>query len=221
MDKRKIIFGTYDTALDGLWTLAGWTLTDPQHQSHLVNVPGRDGPLDLSTVLTDGEPRYGGRTLTVWLESSEGTRLEREDRISEMINQLDGWRLGIVLPDKPQHYLTGRLHVEVEYNDNAHAAVVVTATCDPWLYFQDERAYLLQATADQSLAVLSNAGRRTVVPVITVESGQVNLVYGAQSWALSAGVYQLPDLALQPGNAELYYSGEGRLQISYREAVLR
>jgi hypothetical protein len=138
-----------------------------------------------------------------------------------MINQLDGWRLDIVLPDKPQHYLTGRLHVEVEYNDNAHAAVVVTATCDTSLYFQTERTYLLQAAAEQRLAVLSNAGRRTVAPQVTVASGSVSLAYGAYSWTLSAGAYQLPDFILRPGDADLYYSGNGQLQISYREAVLR
>ena len=222
MEKRKIIFGAYDTDLDGLWTLAEWELTDPEYHSNLVTVPGRDGPLDLSTVLTEGEPRYGTRKLTVRLESSEGTRLERKARIDTMANWLDGWSLEITLPDDPEHYVKGRLHVAREYNDPAHAAVTVTATCDPWRYSRTERMYTLTATSTQQLAVLSNTGRRTVAPVLTIsgEAASVGLVFGASSWTLGPGVYQLPDLILRQGDAELYYSGTGTVQLAYREAVL-
>jgi len=127
MEKRKIIFGTYDTAVDGLWTLAAWSLSSAQHVTNYVAVPGRDGSLDLSTAITDGEPRYNDRTLTATFESSEGDRLEREGRINVMTNWLDGWRMNIELPDDPDHYITGRLHIQKDYNDPAHAAVTVTA----------------------------------------------------------------------------------------------
>lgn len=40
MEKRKIIFGNYDTALDGLWTLTGWSLSEPAYKSNFVAVPG-------------------------------------------------------------------------------------------------------------------------------------------------------------------------------------
>lgn len=219
MEKRRVLFGTYDTALDGLWTLASIKLTDPKYQSNLVDVPGRDGPLDLSTVLTDGEPRYGSRTLTVRLESSEGTRLERDERISEMINKLDGWRHDIVLPDQPLQYISGRVHVQREYSDTAHAAVTVTAVCDPWRYSINPRVYTLTAAAAEQTAALSNTGRRTVTPELTV-TGSVRLRFGSETWELVTGSYHLPDLQLRSGNVELSYSGTGTVRISYREAVL-
>lgn len=220
MEKRKIVFGSYDTARDGLWTLAEWELTYPEYQSNFVTVPGRDGPLDLSTVLTDGEPRYGSRELTVRLESSEGTRLEREARINAMVNWLDGWSMDVELPDDPTHYVKGRIHVAKEYNDPAHAAVTVTAVCDPWRYAKIERVYTLTATEAQQTAVLANDGRRSVVPLVVIEGGTVNLIYGGSSWVLSAGSYQLPDLLLKQGAAEIKYSGSGTVRVSYREAVL-
>lgn len=219
MEKRKAILGGYDTALDGLWTLNSCTLSDPVVQTHLVDVPGRDGPLDLSTALTDGEPRYGSRTLTIRLESSEGTRMEREDRIDALVNRLDGWRTDAVLPDRPQLYLEGRFSVAREYNDMAHAAVVVTAVCDPWRYFKNARAYTLKATADEQTVVLSNVGRRTAVPQLTV-TGTVSLTFGGNTWTLTDGTYQLPDLALRSGNTQLTYSGSGTAVLTYREAVL-
>ena len=134
MQKRKIIIGTYDTAAEGLWTLSAWALGKAVANEEYANVPGHSGPLDLSTALTDGEPYYGSRELEAVLESSEGTRLEREERINQMINKLDGWRHNIILPDDPLHYINGRVRVEKLYNDLVHASVRVTATCDPWRY---------------------------------------------------------------------------------------
>lgn len=223
MEKRKIIFGTYDTALHGLWTLNAWELSPAVQQTNFVTVPGRDGRLDLSTALTDGEPRYDNRKLTVRLESSEGTRLEREARISTMINWLDGWIVDVMLPDRPTQYVKGRVHVAREFNDPVHCAVNVTVECDPWLYFRNERVYTLTAGTTEKTAVLSNTGRRTVAPTLIVSGSgaSVKLVFGAASWVLSAGTYQLPDLVLKQGDVELKYSGTGTVQISYREAVLQ
>lgn len=222
MDKRKIIFGSYDTSLDGLWTLTSWSLSDPEMETYFVSVPGRKaGPLDLSTVLTDGDPTYNSRTLTVTLESSEGTYLEREERISAMINWLDGWRLEIVLPDDPDHYIVGLVSVQKEYNDLAHAAVTVTAICEPWRYNQLETVHTFDA-ADALTVTLRNDGRLTVVPLLTISGADasVGLVFGSASWTLSAGTYKLPDLVLKQGDASLRFSGTGTIQITYREAVL-
>ena len=104
MARRKLVIGTYDTDLNGPWTLASWELSRAEYRSEMVTVPGRDGDLDLSTALTDGAPRYGSRTLTATLERSDGTRLEREAAINTMINWLDGWRVDIRLPDDDLHY---------------------------------------------------------------------------------------------------------------------
>ncbi len=219
---RKIIFGSYDTHLNGPWTLAAWSLSPAEYQANHVEVPGRNGALDLSTALTDGEPRYNSRTLEVTLERSDGTRLEREAAIDTIINWLDGWKMDIFLPDDELHYITGRVHVAKEYNDPAHAAVTVTATVDPWRYNIHETAVHLTAATEAKTALLTNKGRRTVVPVleITGDSPQVLLSFGSASWALGAGTYQLPDLVVRQGGAEITYSGSGELSFTYREAIL-
>jgi hypothetical protein len=221
MQKRKLIIGEYDTAFDGLWTLSALELSDPDYQGHFVDVPGRDGPLDLSTTLTDGEPRYGGRTLTATLEGSEGTRADREARIGEMVNALDGRRFNIVHPDYPAHYLSGRVQVKKKYSDPAHAAVTVTARCDPWLYFDTPTAYKLTAAEDVQTAVLVNQGRRTVAPLVTVTGGPVRLELRTGEVQLEPGTYSLPGLVLPSGGTQIGYSGSGVIEITYREAVLR
>lgn len=222
MAMRGVTIGTYDTAAQG-WTLTGWSFSAPQFVSNMVEVPGRiDGPLDLSAALTGDEPRYQARTFTATLERSDGDRLSREDAITTMVNWLDGWRQNIILPDDVAHYITGRVSVAREYNDPAHASVTVTAVCDPWRYANEETVVNLAATATAQNATFVNTGRRTAVPVLTVTGdGSLNLQFGAASWSLGAGTYQLPDIILTQGNHEVTYSGNGMaLTATYREAVL-
>lgn len=137
MQKRKIIIDDYDTA-EHFWTLAGWSCPTPEPVTELVEVPGRiDGPLDASTALTD-DIRYTSRPLEVMLETSEGTRQERQARIDELIARFHGQRVKVWGPDDAGHYLVTRLNVVPEYNDLAHAAVAVTGTCEPWKYDNEE-----------------------------------------------------------------------------------
>ncbi len=224
MEKRKIIIGTYDTALDGLWTLSAWTFGKAVANEEYANVPGHNGPLDLSTALTDGEPYYGSRELEATLESSEGSRLEREERINDMINRLDGWRFNMILPDDTLHYINGRVRVEKLFNNPAHASVRISATCDPWRYNHTQTVVGIIASETEQTVALVNNGRLSVVPTIKVEGESVNLTFssngGTRRWTLGAGEYILADIYLRTGSAPLTYSGSGTVTFTYREAVL-
>ena len=224
MDKRKILLGTYDTA-ERLWTLAAWSLSDPEQVRSWVDVPGRrKGPIDASTVLSDGDPVYSSRTLTITLESSEGTRLEREARIEQMVNGLDGGWVNIILPDDltTRRYMRGTVSVKKIYNTLAQARVQVTAICEPWKYAAAETSVKFTASSTNKTATLTNGGRLTVVPLLVIAgtSASVQLSYSVHSWNLREGSYVLPDLALKSGSLELTYKGTGSLTFPYREAVL-
>ena len=80
----------------------------------------------------------------------------------------------------------------------------------------------MTATEEEQTATLTNAGRRAVVPLLTItgEGASVLLAFGTASWALGAGTYALPDLRLVQGDATLTYSGTGTATLTYREAVL-
>lgn len=221
MEKRRIIFDDYDTAVHG-WTLAGWQLSPAEQKTNFVDRPGGDGAWDLSTALTDGQPRYHNRTFTATLEHSGGDRLSREALIREMVNKLDGMSVGIRLPDDLFHHITGRVHVVRDYNDPAHGAVTVTAVCEPWKYNNTDTVVRLYAATAEQTAQLVNGGRRAVVPVLKVSGtgAEVRLEIGSSTHTLSAGTYQLPALLLTPGTHLLGYSGTGEIEITYREAVL-
>lgn len=219
MQKRGFLFGEYDTALLG-WTLSAWTLSNPVYRSTIVSVPGRDGDLDLSTVLTDGVPCYQNRTLSVTLELSEGCRLERDLLISATINKLDGMRMKIVGPDDLAHYLEGRVHVEMLYSNLAHASIRISAVVDPWRYALSETSVSVEAAEDEQTLMLVNRGRAALIPSIVVTGDDVRLSIDGASRVLSEGEYTLPDLVLKTGETVVRYSGNGNVKFVYREAIL-
>lgn len=220
MNKRTLLIGAYDTAANG-WTLSECVLSDAEQKTKYVEKNGGDGSWDLSTAVTDGIPRYKDRNFYARLECSKGTRTERTQLISSLFNLLDGIAWHLVLPDYPDHYLVGRVHIALDYHETAHSSVTVTAVCEPWLYKAQEKALAFELSEDERTATLSNDGRKAIVPVLKVE-GNALLKYGTTSLSLTdAGEYEWPTLLLTPGIQSLTYSGEGTLTVTYREAVLR
>lgn len=221
MEKRKIVIGDYDTAAYG-WTLAALRLSPAVHKSQYVEKPLGDGTWDISTALTDGVPRYGDRTLEATLELSEGTRDEREAVIRFMINRLDGLRWDIHLPDDDRYHLSGRVSVVRAYNDLAHAAVSLSAVCEPWKTANAPTVITLAASASEQAARLCNGGRRVLFPALEVwgSDASIRLGFCGDSAVLTAGSHRWPFLPLTPGSHALTYSGTGALVITYREAVL-
>ncbi len=228
MNKRTIKIGSYDTAEHG-WTMSTLFLSEPEQKTNYVEKSGGDGSWDLSTAQTGGIPRYRNRILTVTLEHSNGTREAREVLINEMVNTLDGLEWPIVLPDRPDYYLSGRVHIAVNYSDLAHAMVTVTGNVEPWLY--RERETLVELTApitistDAATFYLWNGGRKVVIPLLTV-NGVANLSFGGVHTRLTTGSYKWPALQLAPGENALIYTGstggvDETLTLTYREAVLR
>ena len=221
MKKRTIIFGDYNTAERG-WTLSGLSLSDPEQKTNYVEKSGGDGSWDLSTVMTNGIPRYKNRTLTVELECSKWDREKREELVNELVNLLDGLEWKVILPDRPDHYLEARLHVAVRQNSLAYAAVTVTGICAPWLYTSRETVVELTADSTPKEWQLTNKGRLAVIPIlIGSEGSNVTVQYGDIKTVVSNGVYEWAGLLLTPGYHTVTYSGAGPLKIVYREAVLR
>jgi hypothetical protein len=189
-------------------------------KTNYIDIPGSDGALDLSTAITDGIPRYKNRILTATLELSGGTRAARTTKLQNLVSSHDGYERQIVHPDRPSHYLNGRVHVSVRFNDNAHAGVTVTVVCEPWFYANTESVRSFTASAENQTATLTNGGRKVVVPTLTVTGGPISLTYGASTVQLNAGTHKWSTLVLKTGGHLVSYKGSGTLTVKYREAVL-
>lgn len=221
-EKRGFILGDYDTAAEG-WTLREWSFPEPEPVSSYVTVPGRSaGPLDMSTALTNGDPRYGSRPLTLRLECSDGTRLERDAIIDDMVNRLNGHRVEIISPDDRTRYAVGRLTVRKDYSDMAHASVTVTGTCEPWRYNKEQTVLEVEMLGDTRTVVLGNSGRRIISPEVSVTGygATIRLLCGEYAWEMGEGTHHLSGFTLPQGNTLLTLTGTGVVAFAYREAIL-
>lgn len=219
MAKRQLILDTYKTAESGLWTLSSCNIIKASQVQNFVSVPGRFSPLDLSTASNDGIPYYDNAGLEAVLESSVGTRTERQERITQMVNLLDGYSMNIVHPDHPAQYLVGRVQITPLYNNPVHCSVRVDVICEPWFYNEKETVITKTLTSTEQTVELTNSGRLAMVPKVVV-SGSATITYGTKTWTLNAGTHYLPDIFLTPGNHTVACTGSGTLSFTYREGVL-
>lgn len=217
----------YDTALNGPWTLAECSLSKPEKQTNYVEIPGRDGSIDLNDGLTGGEPRYKQRTLQIRLTCSERDRIFRTELIDDIVNTLDGFVFRIIHPDDPTRYIRGVCSVTVEYNDPAHCGVLIEALCDPWRVSMTGVYIDVTASGTAQTLVLTNRGRRRVVPYI----GAYDDAPTMPNVSISSGTYSttftdyvgrnVSELALGYKQTRiLTYSGSGHLTVQWREAIL-
>lgn len=226
MIKRTLGIGDYDTAAN-LWTLSALKITKGAQVQNFVSVPGRSAPLDLSTVLTDGVPYYDNARLDATLETSEGTRDERELRITDLINHVDGLSLQIYHPDKPGYYLNGRVQITRNYSDLAHSSVAVSAVCEPWFYNMAETTFS-NVFEGKYTYYLINRGRLPVVPTIFTGGIGITLTYNGAKVTTKEQEFKLPDLIvpgggpLHPGQLAVTVEQQSfvRTWFTFREAVI-
>lgn len=217
---RSVLIGDYCTGLHG-WTLTSCQLAQPEWRSNLIEVPGLDGVIDASTALT-GDVCFAPRALEITLENSVGTRTERGIKIAALINDLAGKTMKIVLPDDQEHYVVGRINIALQYNDLAHAALSVSASCDPWRYRRTiTKIARSDLGADYKQLRLPNE-RRPIIPTITVDR-DTTLRWGNNDIAINAGTHRLPEIYLAAGAHTLeakVASGSGSISVEYQEACL-
>lgn len=83
------------------------TFDNPEPQFKYVDIPGRNGSIDLSTYLT-GDIRYSDRTGSFEF-SAVDTSEDWDVRCNEISKFLDGQILKIYLEDDPLYYYEGRV----------------------------------------------------------------------------------------------------------------
>lgn len=220
MKLRGVQFGEYHTADDWNLIMNEKTVSPPVPKTTYVSVPGRDGDLDLTTALS-GHVNYENRKATYLFLLTDGTQLDREELIAEIVGVLNGQSMEIIdTDDYPDYYMTGRLTVTAVSNTNAYGTIAIEANCNPWRYAINSasRVVTVESSDGTVSVVLSNQGYRTVTPVITV-TGTITLTYGSTSQSLSAGTYTFPGFMLPPGATTVTVAGSGTITFTYQEAI--
>ena len=104
----------------------------PEPNTTLLAVPGRNGRLDLSEVLT-GDVSYGNRELKLVLAAE--TNIERwQTTCLHIFNKYHGRNVTVVFDDDTGHYYVGRAAVSDPHRLRNAGQLTITVDAEPFRY---------------------------------------------------------------------------------------
>lgn len=215
--ERFFTFGKFNTWYDWGLIVTAKSVTPPEPKTNYVEIDGMSGSLDLSESLA-GEVTYHDRTIEATFWTDRGTRENRETLLKKITTVLHGKKLKIFEPDDPNHYFYGRVMITERENNAAYAEFTIEAVCEPWRYsiFESVRSQTVDSTVDM---VIRNNGVKTLCPDIRV-TGILDITYDGVTTSATTGVFKISTLKLRQGVNVIRVSGNGTIDLTYREADL-
>jgi hypothetical protein len=212
---KGIKFGEYHSYNDFSLILSSKTIGTPSPKTEVIDIPGGDGVLDLTDFF--GEVKYGNRELSFEF-STMVPQEEFMELFSRVQNALHGKKMQIVLDDDAEWTYMGRITVSEWKAEKSIGKLAIDCDCEPYKSRLGDTV-IYQIVSDEEISVDLPNGRKSVIPVIDI-TGNVNLTFGENFWALSAGKYELPALKLTNGNNTVVVGGNGTATFTYRERGL-
>lgn len=217
------------------------SISDPEARRYQVDVPGRDGTLDLTEAL--GGVYFANRTIEMRFTCVNYTTQRFHLVSSQMRNVLDGRLVRLTLFDDLAYFWQGRCQVETERSGLEATEIRVTVDADPHKYsimgsYEPWKwspfSFVDGQTTNPEDVVLDNETKTVTLPqdparlkptlwLNTGSSGSVSArISGDTEWhLLRVGKNVLPEIR-QSDREEvtLYLRGTGRVGVDYRVGSL-
>ena len=194
--------------------LSTMSITLPLPKTNYVDVPGRDGPLDLTEVF--GQVNYYNRDFTIELTKLDIAR-QWESLITEISNYVHGKKLKITFDKDSDYYYYARCTVDRLSTSAMLGIITIYCTADPYRYKQEQT--VVEETIDTTGTITLTNDRMPSIPTITVDA-EMTLTWGDYEVTLSAGEHKLLDLVLEEGDNTISVSGTGTITFTYQEGAL-
>lgn len=227
----------YGLQIGGEHTYRDWGLictkieiADPERKTYYVEIPGRDGLLDLSESLT-GDIQYGKREIKANLLRREPDFSRWHIMYSKIFDYCHGRQRKIILDSNLDYYYEGRTRVESTKDFKSPDCFTIILDADPYKY---ERFSSLEKWEWNSLSLVDGiireykelkvngtyillipGRRKRVVPVFDC-SAAFQLSYSGKTYSLPAGRSKILDLQLGEGEHYLTFTGNGIISVDYR-----
>lgn len=207
-------------------------ISEPEPQTTFIEIPFRDGSLDLTAPFGEDYVAYKDRFLYIPLVDLDYT-LDVNAKFARLAQAILGKRKKVILDKDPTYYYIGRCisfsDVEVE---GLMGTVTVTFEVEPYRYsiygandrwkwdpFNfltdmaiDAGSYPVNGTLTKTIQV----GESDVVPSITVDS-DMTLEFEGKTYQLHKGTIRNYDIRLKGGKDNvLVFRGNGTVTIDYR-----
>lgn len=225
---HSITFGTKNTWDD--WHLIPTSrplFNPPSVKTNLIEIPGGDGALDLTTALA-GRPLYKNRTgsLEFYVDNNF---LDWTVLYSEIMVYLHGQKMRAVLEDDPSYYYEGRFAVNAWKSNKERSSLVIDYDVNPykkdilgtdeewiWDTFNFETGvirYYKDLPVSGSLSVTVIVDMMPVSPIITTSAAGMTVSFSGETYNLSKGVNHIPEIVLPQGSNVLTFTGSGTITI--------
>jgi len=208
-----ILFGSKSTKTDYGFIVAPYFIPMPTVQTSFVEIPGRDGMLDLTEGF--GLVRYSNRAIALTLYAVA----PYEQMVSDFVNDVHGKRMELVFDRDDSFYYIGRVSVDGLEKHDGYCAITVNVNAEPYKY---KRTTTTATRTGNGTVTLTNL-RMPVVPEVTA-SAEATLVYQCggvpTTTVIAAGTHLVPTLLLEAGTKSVDVTTTGEVVFSYREGAL-
>ena len=216
MIAEKITFGEHEQEEFGLLPKQV-IISPPEVKTYLVSVPGRSGSLDFTEALTDGQPAYYDRQITMTMYCFAGDE-QLPDMERACRNALHGRKMNIMLDCDPEYYYRGRLSVDWVSEGNIDIATI-TADCDPYKYKLSPTVREFDVSGSEGLEIILQNDRMPTVPTVTTDA-EITVEFGESTIVFEAGTRKAPALLLLEGANHMTLTGTGHIKFEYQEGAL-
>ena len=185
----------------------------PEIQSHIVEVPGRNGLLNLTKGLT-GKVMYFNRELS-FRYFGTGTR-KRLLEIDALLSYYHGETVRIIDDDYPDHFYEGELSVESELHGN-YITISLTVDAQPFRLKTKRTVYKAEIEGEVEITLINES--IDAIPTITV-TAETEITFNGLFTTISAGTYIAKDFVLRRGENIFTVSGTGEITFDYQEGAI-
>ena len=210
-----IRFGTKWAHADYGLIVAPYAIPIPEPQTNFVEIPGRDGTLDLSEAF--GTVRYADRIIPLTLYA----RAPFDTLISAFAADVHGRRMNVIFDRDPTFYYDARVTLEDVERHAGYCELSLECRAKPYKLEHFETAITVLPTGSATVTLTNT--RMPVVPTIAV-SAEMTLVFAiagvSYSISLAAGSHVMPSLVLMEGDTEVEITGTGSITFTYRKGAL-
>ena len=208
-----VMFGSKHSYLDwGLLLKSYPEISPPEPKTKYVDIPGTDGELDLTELLT-GFVQYKSREIsfefTILRDRSEWASI-----YSDIYDHLHGKRMDIILDDDPDYAYRGRISVDGRKDDKRTTEIKLTALVEPYKVKLVKKTVSVDIQGSRQLMVVGS--RKPVVPSFT-SSAAITMLYNGKEFHLPKGNSQFSDVIIREGNNAFSFVGTGSVSMSYQE----
>jgi phage-related protein len=210
-----IRFGTKWAHADYGLIVAPYAIPLPEPQMNFVEIPGRDGALDLSEAF--GTIRYADRIIPLTLYA----RAPFDVLISSLAADVHGRRMNVIFDRDPTYYYDARMTIEDVERHWGYCELSLECRVKPYKLEQFETAITVLPTGIATVTLTNT--RMPVVPSITV-SAEMTLTFTIAGVGytinLAAGSHIVPSLVLTDGETKIDITGTGSITFTYRKGAL-